>query len=195
MQHLIVGEVDAAVTDAALGCFGRYGIAKTTMDDVAREAGISRATLYRQVESREALLHATIRAEARRITTLVEEATSGVAETPELLAAVLGVLAAELAEHEVLHNLLETEPEQLLAPLSEDQPYVLEMISSYCGPAVRRSIAAGELDRADADATVDYVSRMLVLFAVERSDRVDLATAEGCRDVVANEILTGWREP
>lgn len=188
-------EVDREVTDAALVCFGRYGIAKTTMEDVAREAGISRATLYRQVDSRDVLLHATIRAEARRITALVEEATAGVTETPELLAAVLRVLAAELAEHEVLHHLLETEPEQLLAPLSEDQPFVLEIIGGYCGPAVRRSIEVGELDRTDADATVDYVSRMLVLFAAERSDRVDLSTAEGCRDIVANEILTGWRAP
>ena len=92
-------EVDVRVTAAALHCFGRYGIAKTTMADVARHAGISRATLYRQVQSRDDLVHATIRAEARRITARVEEATSGVAATPELLTAVLHVLAAELGEH------------------------------------------------------------------------------------------------
>lgn len=187
--------VDARVTDAALVCFGRFGIAKTTMEDVARQAGISRATLYRQVQSRDDLVHATIRAEARRITGLVEDATAGVTATPELLAAVLHVLAAQLAEHEVLNSLLETEPEHIVARLSEDQPYVLAMISALCGPAVRASIAAGELDRADPDATVDYVSRMLLLFAVERSAHVDLDTIEGCRDVVAHEILTGWRAP
>lgn len=190
-----MADVDARVTAAALECFGRFGIAKTTMEDVARRAGISRATLYRQVQSRDDLVHATIRAEARRVAGLVETATAGVSATPELLAAVLHVLAAELAEHEVLNSLLETEPEHIVAPLSEDQPYVLAMIADLCGPAVRRSIEAGELDRSDPDATVDYVSRMLVLFAVERSAHVDVATIEGCRDVVANEMLTGWRTP
>ena len=33
--------------DAALRCIARWGVAKTTLDDVAREAGCSRATVYR----------------------------------------------------------------------------------------------------------------------------------------------------
>ncbi|MGI8793766.1 MAG: TetR/AcrR family transcriptional regulator, partial [Acidimicrobiales bacterium] len=33
--------------EAAYACVGRYGLGKTTMDDVAREAGMSRATVYR----------------------------------------------------------------------------------------------------------------------------------------------------
>lgn len=188
-----MAEVDARVTDAALECFGRFGIAKTTMEDVARKAGISRATLYRQVQSREDLLHATIRAEARRVTGRVEDATAGSPSTPDLLAGVLHVLAAELDSHEVLGALLETEPERILGPLSEDQPYILALIAQMCGPAVRRSIEAGELRRSDADATVDYVARMVVLFAAERSGHVDVSTLEGCRDVVTHEILTGWQ--
>src|SRR5271169_1891586 len=35
------------LADAALRCIARQGIAKTTLDDVAREAGCSRATVYR----------------------------------------------------------------------------------------------------------------------------------------------------
>jgi len=37
----------ARVLDAALTCVGRVGLAKTTLDDVAREAGCARATVYR----------------------------------------------------------------------------------------------------------------------------------------------------
>jgi AcrR family transcriptional regulator len=32
---------------ATLACVARHGLAKTTFDDVAREAGCARATLYR----------------------------------------------------------------------------------------------------------------------------------------------------
>ena len=35
------------VLDAALDCCERWGRSKTTVDDIATEAGISRATLYR----------------------------------------------------------------------------------------------------------------------------------------------------
>ncbi len=39
--------LETRVVDAMLECIGRWGLAKTTADDVARTAGISRATLYR----------------------------------------------------------------------------------------------------------------------------------------------------
>jgi len=34
------------ILEAALGCFLQYGYAKTALDDVAREAGVSRSLLY-----------------------------------------------------------------------------------------------------------------------------------------------------
>src|SRR3954453_19711885 len=41
------GSRERRIADAALRCFARWGVAKTTLDDVAREAGCSRATVYR----------------------------------------------------------------------------------------------------------------------------------------------------
>ena len=35
------------ITAGALVCIARWGTAKTTLDDIAREAGCSRATIYR----------------------------------------------------------------------------------------------------------------------------------------------------
>jgi AcrR family transcriptional regulator len=52
----------AAVLDAAVGVFARYGFRKTSMDEVARAAGVSRQGLYLQFANkeelfREALVH------------------------------------------------------------------------------------------------------------------------------------------
>ncbi|MCC7076953.1 MAG: TetR/AcrR family transcriptional regulator [Acidimicrobiia bacterium] len=41
------GETRRRILDAASACFERYGVPKTTVEDVASEAGLSRATLYR----------------------------------------------------------------------------------------------------------------------------------------------------
>lgn len=38
---------ESRVLDAVVACAARWGIDKTTVDDVAREAGVSRATVYR----------------------------------------------------------------------------------------------------------------------------------------------------
>jgi len=42
--------------DAAEGCLEQFGPQKTSMEDVARAAGMSRATIYRYFENRDALL-------------------------------------------------------------------------------------------------------------------------------------------
>lgn len=38
-----------AVMSAAARCFRQYGVSKTTVDDIAAESGVSRATLYRTI--------------------------------------------------------------------------------------------------------------------------------------------------
>jgi AcrR family transcriptional regulator len=53
--------------DAAESCYTRFGLAKTTVEDVARAAGVSRATLYRHFGSRNDLLVGVIARDARRL--------------------------------------------------------------------------------------------------------------------------------
>ena len=48
--------------DAARTCVARVGIAKTTLDDVAREAGCARATVYRNFAGKQDLLQAMVAA-------------------------------------------------------------------------------------------------------------------------------------
>jgi AcrR family transcriptional regulator len=53
--------------DAAESCLQRFGVAKTTVEDVAQAAGLSRATVYREFGSRDALLLAVAAREADRV--------------------------------------------------------------------------------------------------------------------------------
>jgi AcrR family transcriptional regulator len=57
--------VRLAVLKAAEGCFDHFGIAKTTMEDIAKAAGVSRATVYRYFADREALVLASVIRRAR----------------------------------------------------------------------------------------------------------------------------------
>jgi AcrR family transcriptional regulator len=54
-----------AILKAAERCFSRFGLAKTTMEDIARAAGMSRATVYRYFADREALVLASVIRRAR----------------------------------------------------------------------------------------------------------------------------------
>lgn len=49
------------IIDAAIRLFMRYGVKRTSMNDIAAEAGIARQTLYNVFSNKDAVLQATIR--------------------------------------------------------------------------------------------------------------------------------------
>ncbi len=51
---------DKNILDAALRVFSRYGVKRSSMSDVAGEAGISRQTLYKSFNSKDEILRAHI---------------------------------------------------------------------------------------------------------------------------------------
>ena len=60
-------QVHEAILRGASECFLRYGVRRTSMDDVAEAAGVSRATVYNYVSNKEMLVAELIVAEAQRI--------------------------------------------------------------------------------------------------------------------------------
>lgn len=52
--------------DAAEACFAHYGVMKTTVEDVAAEARVSRATVYRYFDGRDELILGVLMREANR---------------------------------------------------------------------------------------------------------------------------------
>ena len=110
-------EVTARVVDGALRAIARYGLAKLTVDDVAREAGISRATLYRYFPGRGAVLAAVVRSETERLQRGLDDALADATTLAEALAAVAGYGARAFAGHEALQHLLDTEPGAVLPHL------------------------------------------------------------------------------
>ncbi|TSD45761.1 TetR/AcrR family transcriptional regulator [Rhodococcus sp. KBS0724] len=60
-------EARAQILKAAEATFQRYSIAKTTMDDIAKEAGVSRPTIYRYFRDRDTLIAAMVETRSRRL--------------------------------------------------------------------------------------------------------------------------------
>jgi len=60
------------IVDAAFRVFSRYGVKRTTMNDIAAEAGLVRQTLYNVFENKDEILRATIRLYSERAVAAVE---------------------------------------------------------------------------------------------------------------------------
>jgi AcrR family transcriptional regulator len=91
------------ILDAAAELFFRQGIAETSMDDVARAAGCSRATVYRYFDDREALRIAFVHRETRRIGTAVGAAVAGIADPTERVIESVMLAVAAVRSQPTLH--------------------------------------------------------------------------------------------
>jgi AcrR family transcriptional regulator len=62
-----VSEIRERIVNAAEGCFARYGVGKTTVEDIAAAAGMSRATVYRSFAGgRDEVILAVVQRDLRR---------------------------------------------------------------------------------------------------------------------------------
>ena len=110
------------VVDGGLRCLARQGIAKTTVDDMAREAGVSRATLYRTFPGgKEGVLAAVVETEVARLFSALAVAMGEAHDLEDVLVAGMVEAARRLAGHPALRYLLAHEPDVVLPHLAFDR--------------------------------------------------------------------------
>lgn len=93
-----------AIFDAALELFGHYGYRRTSVDDIARQAGIAKGTIYLYVQNKEALFRELSRALLERVIDDAQRAAAGKGTATERLYAVL------VAKFGFFHDLLHRSP-------------------------------------------------------------------------------------
>ncbi|HEX9994373.1 MAG TPA: TetR/AcrR family transcriptional regulator [Acidimicrobiales bacterium] len=173
---------------ATLACVGRYGLAKTTVEDVARQAGVSRATVYRHFAGgRDQLVNETITWEVARFFGAL---AGHVADAPDFatrLERALVFAHRAVEEHQVLQKVLQTEPERLLPQLHETTPLVLAVVRSELVPLLKEERLAPGMTPETAG---DYVARMVVSF-ISSPGGWDLTDAGQVRRLVRTQFLAG----
>ena len=99
-RRLTAEERRSAILDAALTAFSQKGYHATSIDDIAREAGVSKALIYEHFASKQELHADLIARNARELTQRVAGALSGVEieSTVERLAAGLEAFFAFVEE-------------------------------------------------------------------------------------------------
>src|SRR5260221_13767781 len=106
MTLTTLAPTDLRIRDAALVCIGRFGLAKTTVDDIAREAGCSRATLYRYFDGKPAIVRAALLSERDRVVDAVVSAGRAAPTFADAVVAVVVTGARELRTHDPLQFLV-----------------------------------------------------------------------------------------
>jgi len=175
---------------ATFACVARYGIAKTTVEDVAREAGVSRATVYRQFPGgKDQLIADTVRWETVRFFAELAVAIEHASDFETTLEEAIMFARAALAQHAVFQKVLETEPDLLLPQMSVDDRLVRSTVAAFL-----KAHLEAEADRLAPGLTVDqvtdHVSRLLLSF-FNAEGSWDLTDREQVNRLVRTQLLAG----
>lgn len=185
-----VGVQEQRVIDAVLRCIARWGVAKTTFDDIAREAGLSRATVYRLCPGgKDALLCTVVDSEVSRFVRAVSARLDEADDLEELLVGGITEASHHLLNHAALQYLLAHEPETVLPCVAFNaMDAVLQVVSDFAAPYFARYI-----DPADAPRAAEWVARIVFSYVLSPADSVDLADEQSVRRLVRTFVLPGLR--
>ncbi len=169
--------MDRVLDAAKRGC-ERWGFDRVTIDDIAAEAGISRATLYRMFPGGKDVLFEALRVrELEEFFTILRDRVEGATSIEDLLVRAAVVATQELRADEHLAVMLASEPGTTLGQLTvEGVPRINRFATTFLAP-----LAEPFLDRRQARRIIDILARLTISYFLAPSDTVDLGDEESAR--------------
>lgn len=176
------------ILEATYACVARYGLGKTKIEDVAREAKLSRATIYRYFPGgKDQLTSEVIAWEMTRFFVRLADAVAGAPDFSHLLEEGLVFAHRAIEEHDVLQKVLETEPERLLPQLTVATHSILRAVTAFLEPRLAQEELRPGMTPARA---AEYLARMILSF-IGQQGRWDLTDRAQVRELVRTELLAG----
>ena len=161
---------DEAILEAALQQIAITGVRRTSTDDIARRAGVNRATLYRRFGGRDEVLRAAYMQETARVLGIIESAIGEVPppgtrdfDPADYVVDFFSVTIRTLRQNRILRQLLEADREETLVSLTFDAGETLRVSAAFCADRMRQLRA--HLDPAPPNHDLEAVSVTLARLA------------------------------
>lgn len=175
MTTVTATSAEDRVLDAARRCVDRWGLSKLTIDDVATEAGVSRATLYRLFPGGKDVMFDALRVrELQEFFSGMRDDLHHVESLLDFSVQVAGYAIREMRNDEHLAMMLATEEGTALKSLTvEGLPRILRVASEYITPLIGEFLPPDE-----AAVYVELLARLVISYFLAPSEHFDLADPE-----------------
>ncbi|MCG5214293.1 TetR/AcrR family transcriptional regulator [Streptosporangium sp. KLBMP 9127] len=165
------------ILDAALAGFLDTGLRRTTMEEVARRAGVSRITVYRRFPRRDDLVEAVIMRELRGFLAAFDAVVSPLPTLEEQLVEGFVVTLRHVRGHPLLTRVLADEPDLLLPYLTVGAGPGLDLATDFL---IERAARFG-VPAEEAAPVAETCVRLALSFVLTPGGRVPLGEEEQAR--------------
>lgn len=177
------------ILDAAREQFMTFGLRRSTVDDVAKRAKVSRVTVYRRIGNKEALVSACLLREYRRFVGEVDEVVATLPTMEDRIVEGFVVVLRLIREHPLIGGLMRLEPEMMLPFLTlESGPAFLAM-RGYLTDRLRRAQRAEGKGEGDPTPVAELMVRITVSFLLNPVSCFELEDDEHVRDFARRYLV------
>lgn len=182
----------ARILDAAEECFSRYGFGKTSMEDIARAAGLSRRSVYRHFPDKTALFNEVAATRARIFLDEIVRRTSERDGLSAQIEEVARLTNRFMREDPISAALLRADPDSLARMVTTEAREMLGMAMDAIVPLIEDARARREV-RADLDTrrAAEWITRMVFSLAATPSVTFDVGDPEQTATFIREFLVPG----
>ena len=177
------------IASAALDQFAEYGIRRSTIDDVAKWAGVSRVTVFRRFTNKERLVQFVIAREIRRGVHELDRAWEGQGSLEDRLVHGFSFAMRFTRGHPLFGRLLHSEPDVVLPLITVDGGPALALYRSLIAQRLRDEVRAGRAATGDVDSAAEVVARMAMSLLLTPEGVINIDDLESVRSFVRLALL------
>ena len=192
LSSLATGEVDPAterILDAALQHFEEVGVRRTTIEDIARRAGVDRVTVYRRIGSKDDVVHAVVGRESAQTFAILAQA-SRAHNFEDRIAAAFTAVVRVVWDNALFNRLISLEPESALPRLTTGGAGILASAVVATTQMLDQAVRDGILEAAtDLPARAEVIVRVVHSFVMTPRVYLDLTSDDQLTDFARRYIV------
>jgi AcrR family transcriptional regulator len=178
------------IINAAMACFGKHGLTRTTVVDIARAADVSRSTVYEYFRDKSAIVEACAEHSSQRFYREMAKAMGpGVSLEDKLTrAAVFVTRARRFVEPETYFD-----ADEVSLLLTKNAAVLLHECTEFLAPYLTAAKLTGEVRKdLDVAAAGEWFSRMLFSLFSTPSATLNMDDDEVVADFVRSHAVQGF---
>lgn len=182
--------ISERILAGALSCFQEVGIQRTTMDDIARAAGVSRITVFRRFDTKDQLVQIVVLRVMVEVNALIRAAFLAEKNLDRALTAALMASLRALRGHPLFAKVVRTEPESFVQSLSTDGGTVIALVRSSVGEWLGAA-GGGPLSDEDAEMVAETLTRLGISLILTPDGVIPIDDDKRMRAYLARYIVPG----